>query len=221
MHEGHRDRLKGRFITEGLDQFNEHQVLELLLFYSIPRKDTNELAHELINKFGSLSGVLEADVSELMKVNGVGKNTAVLLSLVPSLSQKYINNRWREKPQLNSTQKAGAYIKSLFIGEKYEAFYAICLDSQNRVNYADKVHEGTIDSAPVYPRLIIESALRHQASSLILAHNHPGGSLHPSNADIDATKKIIAACETISVRVVDHIIVSGLDYFSFADRGLI
>ena len=220
MHEGHRERMKNRFITEGLDNFEQHQVLELLLFFTIPMKDTNLLAHDLIKKYGSLSGVLEADPDDLVKVLGVGMNTALLLSLIPSLSRRYMNDKWGDKPQLNSTSKAGEYARTLFSGRLNEAFYAICLDAQNRVNYAALVQEGTIDSAAVYPRIIIETVLRHQASSIILAHNHPGGSLQPSSADIDATKKIISACDAISIRVVDHIIVAGEHYFSFADKGL-
>jgi len=141
--------------------------------------------------------------------------------MIPSLCRRYLNDKWKAKPQLNSSSKAGEYVCSLFYGRQYEAFYAICMDSQNRVNYAALIHEGTIDSAPVYPRLIVEAAIRHQASSLILAHNHPGGSLQPSSADLDATRKICTACDAISVRVVDHIIVAGNQYFSFADRGLI
>jgi len=221
MHEGHRERLKDRFLSEGIDSFNQHQVLEMLLFFTIPRKDTNPLAHELMERYGSLSGVLEADPSDLAKVPGIGRNTAMLLSFIPSLCRRYMNDKWRDKPQLSSSAKAGAYAESLFHGRQYEAFYVICLDAQNRVNYAALVHEGTIDSAAVYPRLIVETALRHQASSIILAHNHPGGSLQPSAADLDATKKIISACDAISIRVMDHIIVAGANHFSFADRGLI
>jgi DNA repair protein RadC len=213
--------MKNRFLSEGLDNFNQHQILELLLFYSIPRKDTNPLAHELIKRYGSLSGVLEAGYEDLTKVKGISRNTALLLSLIPDLCRLYLNDKWKKKAQLNSSAKAGEYAKTLFYGRQYEVFYAICLDSQNRVNHAALVHEGTIDSAPVYPRHIVEAALRHKAAAMILAHNHPGGSLQPSAADLDATAKICAACEAISVRVVDHIIVAGNDYFSFAERGLI
>jgi DNA repair protein RadC len=221
MHEGHRDRLRNRFLAEGLDNFNQHQILELLLFYTIPRRDTNPIAHNLIKQYGSLPAVLEAGYENLTKVSGLSHNTAVFLTLLPELCRRYLKEKWGDKPVLNSSEKAGKYAVTLFHGRQYEVFYAICMDSQNRVNYADLVHEGTIDSAPVYPRVIIESALRHKATGIILAHNHPGGSLKPSSADIDATKKIKAACETISVRVVDHIIVAGDQYFSFADRGLI
>ncbi|HOB20553.1 MAG TPA: DNA repair protein RadC, partial [Candidatus Atribacteria bacterium] len=193
MHEGHRDRVKNRFLNEGLDNFDNHQVLELLLFYAIPQKDTNPLAHELIDRYGSLSGVLEADPRELQKLKGVGKNTAVLLSMIPQLCRRYLNDRWGSRPQLSSTRLAGEYVVPLFSGRLSEVFYAICLDSQNRVTYPALVHEGTIDTAPVYPREIVQAALRHQATGIILAHNHPGGSLNPSSADIEATKRIISA----------------------------
>ncbi|HOQ36728.1 MAG TPA: DNA repair protein RadC [Acetivibrio sp.] len=221
VHEGHRKRLKERFLKEGLDSFEQHQVLELLLFFSIPRRDTNEIAHALLNKFGSLSGVFEADPEDLKKVAGIGENSAFLLSLIPDLSRRYFNDKWRDKPELNSSSKAGQYAITLFMGRIYEVFYVICLDSQNRVNYAEMVHEGTINESPVYPRLIVETALRHKANSVILAHNHPGGSLSPSAADIEATRKIVAALEAISIKVVDHIIVCGGKYVSFAERGLL
>jgi DNA repair protein RadC len=221
MHEGHRERMKQRFLNEGLDHFSQHQVLELLLFYTIPRRDTNPLAHKLVKRYGSLVGVLEAGYEDLMTVKGVTRNTAIFLSMIPHLCRRYLNEKQGEKPQLNSSAKAGEYVKSFFHGRVYEVFYVICLDSQNRVNHAALVHEGTIDSAPVYPRLIVETALRHKAAAIILAHNHPGGSLKPSAADLDATRKIQNACEAISIRVVDHIIVAEDEYFSFADKGLI
>ncbi|MDQ2087201.1 DNA repair protein RadC [Herbivorax sp. ANBcel31] len=221
MHEGHRKRLKNRFLEEGLDSFESHQILELLLFFSIPRRDTNEIAHRLLKRFGSLSGVLDADLKELVKVEGIGENSAFLISMIPQLSRRYSNDRWRKKPELNSSTKAGQYTVSLFEGRSYEVFYVICLDAQNRVNYADLVHEGTINEAPIYPRVIVERALRHKANSVILAHNHPGGSLNPSRGDIEATKVIKNALESISIKVVDHIIVCGEKYISFAERGLL
>ncbi len=220
-HEGHRQRLKDRFLTEGLDGFEPHQVLELLLFYAIPRRDTNPIGHKLLEIYGSISNVFDADPKDIVKKTGLSINTATLLHLIPSLSRVYMKDKWRNKPQLNSTSKSGEYAVALFAGERYEAFYVLCLDNQNRVNYAAKVHEGTIDSAPIYPRLIVETAIRHQASGIILAHNHPGGTIYPSEADKNATNKIISACEAISVRVLDHIIVAGENYFSFADKGLI
>ncbi len=219
MHEGHRKRMKMRFMKDGIDSFEPHQVLELLLFYSIPRRDTNELAHELLKKYGSLSGVFEADPKDLAKIPGIGENTAFLLSLIPQLARRYTNDKWGDKPELNSSTKAGNYAVSLFGGRTYEAFYIICLDAQNRVNYSELVHEGTINEAPVYPRLLVEAAIRHKANSVILAHNHPGGTLNPSRADIEATRTICTALEAISIKVIDHIIVCGEKYYSFAENG--
>jgi DNA repair protein RadC len=140
--------------------------------------------------------------------------------LIPSLARRYSKGKWGDKPVLNSSTKAGEYAVSLFAGRIYESFFVICLDSQNRVNYSALVHEGTINEAAVYPRLIVETALRHQANSIILAHNHPGGSMEPSSADIDVTKKIVTAIEAISIKVMDHIIVAGEKYYSFAEKGL-
>jgi len=221
LHKGHRQRVKTRYLAEGLDAFEDHQVLEMLLFYCIPMRDTNELAHKMIREFGSLAGLFEADPEDICKRCGVSENTAILISMIPSLARRYLKSKWRNKPVLNNSAKAGEYAVSLFAGRIYEAFFVICLDSQNRVNYAALVHEGTINEAPVYPRLIVETVLRHQANSVILAHNHPGGSLAPSNADIEITRKIAAAIEAISVKVIDHIIVAGDKYYSFAERGLL
>lgn len=221
MHQGHRERLKNRFKEEGLDGFEDHQILELLLFFGIPRRDTNELAHALIHKYGSLSGVLEADPKDLASLPGMGDNSALLLSLIPSLTRVYQKDRWGEKPILDSTAKAGEYIMSLLSGRTYEVFYVLCLDSQNKLTYPALVHEGTLDQVPVYPRLVVETVLRHKANSVILAHNHPGGNPNPSSQDIQITQKIRTALEAISVSVLDHIIAAGNSYTSCAQKGLI
>ena len=220
-HSGHRERLKNRFENEGLDCFENHEILELLLYYSIPYRDTNPIAHSLIKKYGSLPAVLEAGICDLKKNEGIGRSSAVLLSMVPSLCRRYQVDRWSVKSVINSSSKAGKYASALFTGKIYEAFYVISLDAQNRVNNASMVHEGTINEAHVYPRLIIEVALRHQANSVILAHNHPGGTTKASTADIEVTRKITEAMKSISIQVVDHIIVAGENYVSFAESGLL
>ena len=221
VHAGHRARLKERFLNESLDAFNSHQILELLLYYGVPYRDTNGVAHNLISKYGSLSAVFEANYEELMQMKDIGSNSAVLLKLIPELSKKYLADKWRDRPQLGSTTLAGEYAVTLFVGVSYEVFYLICLDAQHRVNMAVPVFEGTINEAPVYPRLIVENALRYKASSVILSHNHPGGSVNASKADIEATMKLKLALSSISVNVVDHIIVAGNDYVSLAEKGLI
>jgi DNA repair protein RadC len=221
LHQGHRQRVKARYLEEGLDAFADHQVLEMLLFYCIPMKDTNELAHKMIREFGSLAGLFEADAKAICERCQVSENTAILVSLIPKLAGRYYKGKLGDRPVLGNPQAAGAYIKTLFAGRTYEAFYVISLDSQNRVNHATLVHEGTINEAPVYPRLIVEAALRHKANTIIVAHNHPGGSLRPSKGDIEVTKTIREATEAIAIRVVDHIIVAGDQFFSFADNGLL
>jgi len=220
IHAGHRERVRERFMEEGLDGFKDHEILELLLYYCVRRRDTNALAHRMLKEYGTLHDLLEAHPRDIARRCKVSLNTATLISLCVPLARRYMNGKWGERPVLNSSFKAGEYAMTLFAGRIYEAFFAICLDSQNKVNHAALVHEGTINEAPVYPRLIVETALRHKASSVILAHNHPGGSLKPSVADIEVTKKIYAALKSISINVVDHIIVAGQNYISFAEQGL-
>ncbi|MGI6085338.1 MAG: RadC family protein [Acetivibrionales bacterium] len=221
VHAGHRSRIRERYMEEGLDNFSDHEVIELLLFYSIPQRDTNALAHRMVKEFGTLPDLLEADPRDIARRCKVSLNTAILISLAAPLSRRYLKQKWGNRPVVNSSSVAGNYAISLFAGRVYECFFIICLDSQNHVNHAALVHEGTINEAPVYPRIIVETALRHKANSIILAHNHPGGSLKPSNADIDVTSKICQAMKAISVNVVDHIIVAGNRYFSFAEQGLL
>jgi len=221
VHMGHRKRLKERFIREGIDYFEEHQILEMLLFYGIPRKDTNEIAHGLIKEFKDLAGVLDAKIEDLQKVEGVGENAATLLSLMAPLSRRYQSCKFKGKHQLNSSQKAGEYAMHLFTDLRYECFYLICLNNQNQVRHAAKTFEGTINEAAVYPRLVVETALKHHASSVILAHNHPGGSIKPSQGDIQVTKRIKEALDAIDIKVVDHIIVGDNRYYSFAEDRLV
>ena len=221
MHKGHRERLKNRFLKEGLSAFEDHQVLELLLYYGIPYKDTNGTAHELLRQYGSLSAVLEADANDLVKIAQIGNNTAVLLKLIPEITKRYFHDRWKDRPGIDNTTKAGQYAITLFVGEENEIFYLICLNAQNQVNMAVPVFKGTINEAPVYPRLIIENALRYHANGVILAHNHPGGSVQPSRADIEVTEKLNAALNMVAIHLIDHIIVAGPQYLSFAERGLL
>ena len=220
VHEGHRSRVKERYLMEGLDAFSDHEIIELLLFYCIPKRDTNELAHRMIREFGTLHDLVEADPRDIARRCNISLNTALLISLAAPLSRRYLKQNWGHRPVINSSAKAGDYAVTLFAGRIYECFFVICLDSQNHVNHAALVHEGTINEAPVYPRIIVETALRHKANSIILSHNHPGGSLRASNADIDVTRKICHAMKPIGIHVVDHIIVAGDRYTSFAEQGL-
>lgn len=221
LHNGHRQRLKNRFLNEGLHNFEDHEILQLILFYAIPLKDTNELAHLLINKFGSLSRVVEADFKDLVNLDGISEHSAILLSMLPQFFRRYTADRRKERISIDSSKKAGDFACNLYYGIKYEVFYVICLDSKNKLLHYEIIHEGTINEAPIYPRLIVESALRHKAHSVILSHNHPGGTLEASQADIDATNKIISALKPIEIEVVDHIIVGGDKYTSFREQRII
>lgn len=216
-HAGHRARLKNRFLTEGLDAFNEHQILELLLFYTIPIKDTNEIAHDLIKTFGSLSRVFDAHPKELQKVRGISEHSSALLSMIPQLSRAYLQDLSRERPVLDSAQAAGAYIKNFFMGRIYEVFYLFCMDKSCRVIHEEKICEGTLDETPCYPRLVLEAAFRHNAQRVIFAHNHPSGILKPSPGDIEATHRLVRVFEGVDIEVVDHIITGKSGYISMAE----
>ena len=214
IHAGHRARIRERFRQEGLTGFSEHEVLELLLTYAIPQRDVNPLAHELINRFGSLAGVLEADEQELLRVSGVGANAASILTLIPPLLAYYQMNALGARPVIQNLAEARAYCHALFMGAHRERVYMLCMDQVGHVLHPALLHEGTLDEVKLYPREIVQTALRYNAYGVILTHNHPGGIAVPSHADYVTTKSIVVALATVQVRVVDHIIVAGASSFS-------
>lgn len=221
LHKDHRKRVRARFIREGsLDSFEYHQILELLLFYAIPMKDTNELAHELLLKYGSFHNLLNANPEDIMLRGGVTENTAVLISLIPHLARKYLNSKWDKNVKVDSIDLAVDYFRSLLVGKPYESFYMLCLDAGKRLNKAVKISDGTLNQSHIYIGRIVESAIVHKSVFVIIGHNHPSGTLKPSNADFAATEKIISALKTINVKVIDHVIVCEGKYFSFAERSL-
>ena len=214
LHSKHRERLRERYINDGLDNFQAHQILELILFYAIPRKDTNELAHKLLNRFGSLPSVLEAHPKELMQVDGVGEGTAVFLNLFSQVRRRYELDKLNEKIYIKSTADAGEYAVNLFYGRIYECFFIINLNSQNKVINAQKICEGTVNETVVYPANVVKSALQNNASRVILAHNHPGGKLKPSLDDLNITRILKQALDTVGIGLADHIIVADDKYIS-------
>jgi len=214
IHAGHRERLRARLREEGLASFSEHEVLELLLTYAIPRQDVNPLAHELIARFGRLSHVLEAAESELLAVKGMGANAALLLTMMPQLMRYYQLNAMGERPVILNLADAKSYCAPLFLGAQEEHLYMICLNQQGHVMHLSLLHTGTVDEVTLYPRTVVETALRHNAHSVILAHNHPGGMAQPSQADIDATKGVTAALYLIGIKLVDHLIFAGTSVYS-------
>ncbi len=221
MHEGHRERLRKRYMQEGLDSFEPHQILEFILFYAIPRKDTNEIAHRLLQKYGSFSRVVDAHPKDLMKVQDIGEHAACLLSLFSACSRAYMQDKTQKKIVLNTTEEIFSYVQSLYHGRPYEIFYMISLDAQNRVLHAEVITEGTIDEIAVYPRLVVEAALRQKAYAVILAHNHPGGSVMPSKMDVETTRHIIQALRTVDIPLKDHVIVTNENCLSMRDMKFI
>lgn len=220
LHTGHRNRTRARFLKEGLDSFEDHQVLELLLFQAVARRDTNPLAHKLMERFGSLSAVLEADPKDLASVEGIGENAAVFLSMIPHVTRRYFHDRVRHsRKPLNNSESAAEYLVPLMAGRPEEVFYVICLDSQLRVLYPALISEGTVKDALVHPRKVAEAAVRHKAASVILAHNHPAGSVKPSAHDHKLTRSLVQALGGINVQVVDHVIVAGELIYSFSREG--
>lgn len=218
LHEGHRDRFRKKFIEEGGEAFEDHELLEILLYYAIPRISTNEIAHRLIDEFGSLANLMEAEPETISKKCKVSMNTAVLITLIPQMAKKYYLSKSGEKTDLSSCKKAGDYIKNYYLGEMKEKFLILCLNSQNKLIKADFLSEGTIDEVNVYTREIVEFVINNRAYAIIMAHNHPGGSLTPSQDDIDLTKTIISALDPIGIKVRDHIIVSGENFLSLKQQ---
>lgn len=220
IHSGHRGRLRRRFLEEGLDSFEHHQVLEILLFFAIPRRNTNELAHMLLRRYGSFSGVLDADPVDLCKSDGIGESAATLLSLIPALARRYQHDRCQHrKDSLKTTEKAAEFVVPLMAGRAEEVFYAICLDTQLRVIVPTLVSRGSVGEAHVEPRRVVEEALKHKSHAIILAHNHPTGTARPSTADHRVTKTLVDALGLIGIRVLDHLIVAGGNWFSFSRAG--
>ena len=219
IHDGHRQRLKERFLKEGLDNFNELQVLELLLFYCIPRQDTNPVAHALLNRFGTLAQVLEAPAAELMKVPGVGEGTATFLPLLSSFCRYYLVHRTSSNVVLNTIEQCGNYLLPFFCGRRNEVVYLLCLDAKCKVLSCKEVGEGSVNSASVPIRRIVEMALADNATSVVLAHNHPSGMALPSGEDQLTTRRLALSLSTVDIELVDHLVIADDDFVSLRQSG--
>lgn len=219
LHEGHRGRMRERFRTEGLDGFAPHEVLELLLFYGRARGNVNPLAHELLDAFGSLKGVLEASPEQLMMVRGVGEETATLISMIVPLFRQYQVCVRKEMACIISREDAKNYCVSLLSGWRTERFYIICLSAANRVLGHRLIATGDLTEVTAYPRVIVETALNYNAHSVIFCHNHPGGSERPSADDVASTQWLREILNGLEIRLMDHIIVSGGAVYSMTQHG--
>lgn len=220
-HSGHRQRMRERFGKEGLDGFAAHEVLELILFYAIPQRNVNPLAHSILNHFGSLHAVFEADASELRKVDGVGEYAASLLSLFSQVAKRMELSRSGDKVQMSNRETAERYCINLLSGLKQEHFYAICLNGQMQVIHNALISRGSINEVQAYPRLVANEVLKHNAHSVLLCHNHPAGSVIPSHSDLETTRQLSSLLMSIEVIMADHIIVAGNKALSMVGCGLI
>lgn len=220
-HEGHRQRMKQRFLRHGLENFDDHNILELLLFYALPRQDTNLIAHRLMDTFGTLDGVFSASPEELMTVGGVKENAAVLIRLVGEAGRRYLIAREETGSILSSVEKSGAYLIPRFMHCRNETVYLVCLDAKYQVLDCCMICEGGLTSARLDLRQIVQTALMKNARYAILAHNHTSGIALPSPEDRAATLKVRDALAVVEVDLVDHIIVAGTDFVSLADDGLL
>lgn len=219
IHDGHRERLKQLFRLDGLDNFSDIQVLELLLFYAIPRKDTNPIAHALLDQFGSLSQVLDAPAEELAKIPGMGENSATFLTLTTALCRRYQVDRAMNVKILSSIDKCGQYLVPFFHGRRNETVFLLCLDAKCKVLCCREIGEGSVNSAGVPIRRIVETALGVNATTVILAHNHPSGIAVPSGEDAQTTKRVAAALRTVDIILADHIIVADEEFVSMVQSG--
>ena len=220
IHDGHRKRLKDRFMEQGLDSFTQIQAVELLLFYCIPRQDTNELAHRLLERFGSFAQILDADPEELCSVNGIGENTARFLKLLPAVARYYQVDKARlEGKPLLTTEACGAYLMPYFLGRSNETVFLLCLDAKGKVICCRMVGEGGINSAGVPIRRIVEISLAAKATSVVLAHNHPSGIALPSAEDVSTTQRVATALQAVDVILADHLVIADDDFTSMVQSG--
>lgn len=219
VHTGHRRRTKDEFLANGFNGLPDHKVLELLLFYGIPQGDVNELGHELINTFGSLAGVFHATPEQLMAVKGVGYNTAVLIKLIPAVAARYIQSNSTFDGLLESTWQFRELLMPLFLGQRNELVYLVCMDGKNQLLVTKKLGEGIADTVQITARKVLETALAANATRVALAHNHVSGIALWSDADLDATMKLKPLLKAAGIELVDHFIIADDEMVSMSSSG--
>ena len=219
IHDGHRKRLKERFSKEGLDGFTEIQALELLLFYAIPRQDTNEIAHRLLDAFGSFAAVLDAPVERLTAVEGIGENAAILIKFLQAMSRYYDLSKIQQEKILPTIDDCGRYLVPFFKNRKNETVFLLALDAKLKVLGCQEVGEGSVNYASVPVRRVVEMALDAGATSVVLAHNHPSGIALPSPDDVQTTRRLATALSAVEIVLADHIVVADDDYTSMVLSG--
>ena len=220
VHDGHRERLRARFAEHGLDSFNELNALELLLCYAIPRRDTNEIAHRLLNAFGSLSGVFQASMQELTSVPGIGENAATLILMVPQIVKKAHVSKAKETKIIRNSTDAGNYLLPYFLDEPDEIVMMLCLDNKRAVICCREMGRGVVNCVDANIRRMVETALKVKTTTVIVAHNHPNGVALPSREDDNFTRTLYRSLGLLGITLEDHIIVANDEFVSLADSGI-
>lgn len=217
-HADHRQRMKDRFLENGLDIFDEHQVIELLLFFGIPRRDTNVIAHRLIKRFGSLRDVLDAPYEELITIDGIGEHAATLIKLSAELSRRYLISESLDTERFDTVDKLGKFLINLFLGKRNEEVYLLTFNGKMEMLSCDKLADGLSNLVSFSVKPLIESAILTHASGIVLAHNHPGGIASPSGSDISLTDQLMYMCDQISIPLIEHFVVAGNSYYPIIKR---
>lgn len=222
IHAGHRERMRNRFLNNGINVFDDYQALEFLMFYVHKRKDTNELGHALIDEFKTLEGVFSASYEDLLTVDGIGSAGAMLINFIGQLRNKIVyDSMTTERIKLDSTVAIAHYCMDCLRHLSYERLIMLCINDNRELISRDIISEGVVNATAVNTRRILELALRRNASGIILSHNHPGGNSHPSNNDIIFTNTIIDSLSGMNISVIDHIICGESDFCSTFERGFL
>jgi DNA repair protein RadC len=219
--EGHRRRLREKFLDAGLSGFHDYEVIELLLTLGTPRKDCKDAAKEALKKFKTLQGVFEASARELCEIRGIGPKNLFGIKLIRAVADRYLRKKIINKDPINSSRELFDYLVHALRDKNKEVFKALYLDAKNRIIAVETLFEGTLTSSAVYPREVVQAALENRAAAMIFAHNHPSGDLEPSREDVAITRKLVFACRMMGIAVHEHLIIGNSGYFSFADQGYI
>ena len=219
--EGHRQRLREKFLKSGLDGFHDYEIIELLLTLGTPRTDCKQPAKDALKKFGSLKAVLEGNSKDLKEIKGIGDHNVFGLKLTQDVARRYLADRIVDMDYIRSSEDVLDYLRHNLRDKSKEVFMIIYLNGRNQILKMEKLFEGTLNTSAVYPREVVKRALENDASALVLVHNHPSGNSSPSQDDLTITKKLKDAVKTIDIYIHDHLIIAGNDVYSFADHGLI
>ena len=219
--EGHRKRLRERFLDSGMAGFQDYEVIELLLTLATPRRDCKGAAKEALKKFGTFQGVIEASPAELCEIKGIGPTNLFGLKLIKAAADRYLERKVIQKDPVRNSKELFDYLFHKFGAQSREHFQVIYLDAKNRILKTEILFSGTLTASSVYPREVVSSALQNRAAALIFAHNHPSGDPTPSAEDIAVTRELIFACKVVGITVHEHLVIGEKRYLSFADKGYI